>query len=360
MQVNQVNTITRRHFLRHSALFTSGLSVVSQASRDARAQGEPVSFDLHTHPGAFYNRGRPIYPGDSAVRKTVGGMRAVSLTGAFFSLVSDAPLIARTSTGVVPRGTYGLGEGQAEYRRQLANLHALLKTTDAFLATRSSDLLRAQREHRVAAFLACEGGECLDGQPERIDQLYADGVRSIQLVHYVPSVLGDLQTQPRQHGGLSALGKAVVKRASTAGMIIDVAHAAFDTVRDVASHTSAPILLSHSILKIDEGRPLAARAISEEHAKLVAKTGGVVGAWPSSFNASFAEFATNTKRLIDVVGIEHVGLGTDMDGNAKPVMSEYAQVTDWAEALQATGLSRADVAKVLGGNVQRVLAQVVG
>lgn len=354
--------INRRRFLQNSLLATAGLSMMpgAVASGEALAQVATVSFDLHAHPGAFYNKERPAYSGDSAVVKTIEGMRAARLTGAFFSLVADLPLIARTPTGIVPHGTFGVGEGEIEYRRQLTNLQALLKTTDAFLATRSSDLLRAQREKKVAAFLACEGGECLDGQPERIDHLYADGVRSLQLVHYVPNALGDLQTQPRQHGGLSALGKAVVTRATAVGMVIDVAHASFDTVRDVVSHTSAPIILSHSILKIDDSRPLAARAISEEHAKLVAKTGGVIGAWPSGFNASFDEFVANTKRLIDVVGINHVGLGTDMDGNFKPVLSSYAQMTDWAAALQAKGFSRADVAKVLGGNMQRVLKQVIG
>lgn len=354
--------LNRRRFLRDSVLVTAGLSVVPQASLEAlaQAQGEPIAFDLHAHPGAFYNRGRPNYPGDPAVHKTLAGMHDAKLTGAFLSLVADAPLIARTSSGMVPRGSYRTGEGHVEYRRQLTNLQTLLKTTDAFVATRSSDLLRAQREQRVAAFVACEGGECLDGHPERVDELYADGVRSLQLVHYVPSVLGDLQTQPRKHGGLSALGRAVVKRATAAGMVIDVAHAAFDTVRDVASQTSAPIMLSHSILAIDESRPLAARAISEEHARLVAATGGVIGAWPSAFNASFDEFVANTKRLIDVVGIDHVGLGTDMDGNANPVLSSYAQVTDWAAGLRTRGLSQSDVAKVLGGNVLRVLRQVIG
>ena len=355
-----MTTINRRRFLQDSALAAAGLSLMPGASGEALAQSEPILFDLHAHPGAFSSKGRPAYPGDSAVLKTVEGMRAARLTGAFFSLVADAPLIVRTPKGIVPAGTYGVGEGALEYRRQLTNLKALLKTTAAFLATRSSDLLRAQREQKVAAFLACEGGECLDGQPERIDQLYADGVRSLQLVHYVPSVLGDLQTQPRQHGGLSELGKAVVKRASAAGMVLDVAHAAFDTVRDVALHTSAPIILSHSILKIDDSRPLAARAVSEEHAKLVAKTGGVVGAWPSGFNASFDEFVANTKRLIEVVGIDHVGLGTDMDGNFEPVLNSYGQVADWAAGLMAKGLSKADVTKVLGGNMQRVLMQVIG
>ena len=354
--------INRRQFLHNSLLASAGLSLMppAVAAPESSAQSDPITFDLHAHPGAFFSKGRPEYLGDAAFVKTVTGMRDARVTGAFFSLVADAPLLALTPTGVVTRGVYAVGDGAREYSRQLEVFKALLATSPAFLATRTADLRRAQRERKVAAFLACEGGEFLDGQPERIDQLYADGVRSLQLVHYVPSALGDLQTQPPQHGGLSALGNAVVKRATTAGMVLDVAHAAFDTVRDVASRTSAPIILSHSILKIDESRPLAARAISEEHAKLVAKTGGVIGAWPSGFSASFNEFVGNTKRLIDLVGIDHVGLGTDMDSNFKPVLSDYAQVKDWAAALQATGFTHSDVAKVLGGNMQRVLKQVIG
>lgn len=354
--------INRRRFLQDSLVASAGLSLapaVAGAS-DALGQGAPVSFDLHAHPGAFMMKGSPEYPGDAAVMNTVVGMRDARLTGAFFSLVADAPLLERTPTGIVPRGAYASGDAAREYRRQLNLLREVLAVAPAFLATRSSDLLRAQRDRKVAAFLACEGGEFLDGKAERVDELYADGVRSLQIVHYVPSDLGDLQTQPRHHGGLSTLGKAVIKRATAAGIVIDVAHASFETVRDVASQTSAPLILSHSILKIDDTRPLAARAITEEHAKLVARTGGVIGAWPSGFNASFDEFVANTRRLIDVVGIDHVGLGTDMDSNFKPVLSAYAQVADWAAGLQAKGLTRAEVAKVLGGNMQRVLTQVVG
>lgn len=352
--------INRREFLKDSLVATATLSLIPAAARGASGQGTPISFDLHAHPGAFFDKGRPEYAGDAGVVKTVTGMRDAGMTGAFFSLVADYPLIERTPTGIVARGTFAAGEGAREYRRQLDILQGLLATTPAFVATRTSDLLRAQRERQVAAFLACEGGEFLDGRPERVDQLYADGVRCLQLVHYVPSILGDLQTHAPQHGGLSAIGKAVVKQATAVGMVIDVAHASFETVRDVASQTSAPLILSHSILKIDDSRPLAARAISEEHATLVAKTGGVIGAWPSGFSASFEEFVQNTRRLIDVAGIDHVGLGTDMDSNFKPVLSEYAQVKDWAGALRAKGFARSDVEKVLGGNMQRVLRQVVG
>ncbi|MBI3567930.1 MAG: membrane dipeptidase [Gemmatimonadetes bacterium] len=354
--------ITRRRFLQDSMLATAGLSILPATGAFAEpAQPDAyLSFDLHTHPGAFFNKGRPEYAGDAAAVKTVTNMRDGRLTGAFFSLVADAALIELTPTGVVTHGEYAAGEAAREYERQLATVAAFMKTVPAFQATKTSDLLRAQREGKVAAYLACEGGDFLDGKPERVDRLYADGVRSLQLVHYVPSALGDLQTHAPQHGGLSPFGKAVVKRMNATRMLIDVAHASFETVRDVVSLTSAPIILSHSILKMEESRLLAARAISKEHALLVAKTGGVIGLWPSGFNASFAEFVDNTKRLIDVVGIDHVGLGTDMDGNLKPVFTSYTQLGDWASDLQAHGLTRAEAAKVLGGNVQRVLGQVIG
>lgn len=352
--------INRRQFLVDSLVAGAGLSLAPTVVASAGAQDDPIVFDLHAHPGATFAKGQPEYPGDAGIVRTVTKMQDARVTGAFFSLVADAPLIALTPTGVVTRGAYGAGDGAREYDRQLADLRTLLKTTPAFIATRTADLSRAQRERKVAVFLACEGAEFLDGQPERVDQLYADGVRSIQIVHYVPNVIGDLQTQPRQHGGLSAVGKEVVKRAAKVGIVIDVAHASFETVRDVTTLTSAPLILSHSILKMNEGRLLAMRAISEEHAMLVAKTGGVIGAWPSGFNTSFDEFVDNTKRLIDLVGIDHVGLGTDMDGNLKPVLGDYAQVKDWGAGLRAKGFSRSDVAKVLGGNMQRVLQQVIG
>ena len=64
-------------------------------------------------------------------------------------------------------------------------------------------------------------------------------------------------------------------------------------------------------------------------------------------------------RLIDVVGVDHVGLGTDMDGNFEPVSSNSRQLPDWVAGLQSKGLSEADLAKVVGGNALRILGQVL-
>jgi len=230
----------------------------------------------------------------------------------------------------------------------------------ASIATRVPDLRRAQREQTLAAFPACEGGEFPEGRPEAVDVLYADGVRSLRRVHYMQNDLGDLQTQPAQNHGLSTTGKAVVRRMNAVGIVVDVAHASHDTVRDVVSLTSAPILLSHSLPKADDSRPLSARTITEEHARLIAGAGGIVGAWPSGFNSSYADFVENTKRLIDVAGIDHAGLGTDIDGTFKPVFGSYEQLADWTTALRDRGFSASDLKKLLDDDVQRVLQKVIG
>jgi membrane dipeptidase len=361
---------SRRTFVRGSLAAVASatlLPLVAGASRAHAASGpslmpsaDALTFDMHLHPGAFFYKGAPQYAGDNFVMKTLAEMRAGGMHGGFMSVVSDAPLIQIGANGVTVRGAFEPGEAVREYERQLALLRDLLPKGKARIVTSVTEWERAHADGLVGAWLSCEGSEVLDGDPERIDRVYADGVRSIQVVHYVPNAAGDLQTQPAAHGGLSPLGKAMVKRMNARGMVIDVAHAAFATVKDVVSLTSAPIMLSHSILKIDDARPLNVRAISPEHAKLVAQTGGVIGAWPSATNASFDEFVDNTKRLVDVVGVDHVGLGTDMDANLRPVLATYTQFPDWIKALGTRGFSAAEVEKLAGGNMVRLLRRVTG
>ncbi len=353
--------LSRRRFLREGALAAAGASILPGfvTPRIGLQEADDLSFDLHAHPGAVFNRGRQAYGGDGAILQTVTAMNEGRLSGAFFGLVADAPFLEITSTGVKVSGSYGPGDAWKEYQRQLGALKELLTTVPATLATKPADLDRAVTSKKVAAFLACEGGEFLEGDPGRLEPMHADGIRSLQLVHYVPNILGDLQTAPAQHNGLSAAGKAVVKRMNQLGMVVDVAHASQKTVQDVMEISTAPIILSHSILKADEARPISARAISADHAKRVAQTGGVIGAWPSGFNTSFEDFVQNTLRLIEAAGVDHVGLGTDMDGNFKPVFSSYTQLPKWAGALRAKGLSRDEVTKVLGGNMRRVLGKVI-
>ena len=82
--------------------------------------------------------------------------------------------------------------------------------------------------------------------------------------------------------------------------------------------------------------------------------------WPSGFgNASLAEFVDNTLRMVATVGVQHVGLGTDMDSNYRPVIDRYAQVGVWLDGLLQQGLDRTQVAMIAGGNASRLLSRVV-
>ena len=119
-------------------------------------------------------------------------------------------------------------------------------------------------------------------------------------------------------------------------------------------------MLSHSVLTMESDRPIPQRAITKQHARVVADTGGLIGMWPSGFNRDFDEFVENTKRMVDVVGIDHVGIGTDMDANYKPVLTSYSEFPDLSQALMAKGLTGEEVAKIMGNNAARVIRQVIG
>ena len=348
----------RREFIQSTLTALAGTSLLGLKGIDSIPPIDYLTFDFHSHPGLFPTKGTEAF-GEAQLTKTLAEMKTGQLTGAFFSMVADMKLIKVGPEGVKPVRSYDANEAWNEYTRQIKIVKELITNASIKFATQRNDLNDAFREKTTAAFISCEGGDFLEGQPDRIDKMYEDGVRSIQLVHYHPNELGDLQTEPPQHNGLSNSGKEVVRRMNKLKMIIDVAHATFETTKQVADVTDSPIILSHSILQTAGNRPLSKRAITIEHAKVVAQTGGVIGAWPSGFNTSFEDFIDNTLRLVDAVGVEHVGLGTDMDGNFKPVFASYLQLPQWINALKAKGLKEDEVKLLVGGNANRVLMKVL-
>jgi membrane dipeptidase len=317
-----------------------------------------AAFDLHCHPGNFLRRGEANYEGDQAPAGTISEMRDGSLAAGFFSIVADSKILGRDAKGIVVNRAFAAGEPWADCKRQLTNFDDLVRREKIGFASSVRQMEAVRNRGQLAAFLSCEGGDCLEGKVERLDDLYQRGVRSFQLVHYAQNTLGDSQTNPPVYNGLSTFGRDVVRRLNRLGMVVDVAHATFATVKATVDSTTAPIVLSHSHLQ-SESTPHP-RLITVEHARLIASTGGVIGAWPSGFaNRTFADFVDQTMRLVDAVDVDHVGLGTDMDGNFQPVFSTYRQLPDWIAALRAKGLSEGDVAKIAGGNALRVLQQVL-
>ena len=152
----------------------------------------------------------------------------------------------------------------------------------------------------------------------------------------------------------------MIRACNRIGIVVDIAHGTFDLVKHAASVSTKPLVLSHTSLA---NRPLPfSRLISPDHARAVAATGGVIGIWPpSSVFPDLPALAAGIARMVDATGIDHVGIGTDMNGlTAPPAFASYRQLPDLASALLARGFGAEEVRKLLGGNYARVFAASIG
>ena len=166
--------------------------------------------------------------------------------------------------------------------------------------------------------VAAEGTDFLEGRLDRLEQAFAEHrLRHLQLVHYRANELGDIQTDPPEHGGLTDFGAEVVRTCNRLGMVVDVAHGSFQLAKRAADVTARPLVLSHTALSARPGP--RSRFVTADHARLVARTGGVVGVWPLAGPApTLRSYAENIALMVAAVGIDHVGIGSDMQGLLGP------------------------------------------
>src|SRR5216683_314890 len=312
-----------------------------------------LSFDLHSHPGLFASTASDTLAGHRRSAE-VGLVKVISLTA-----TSDAPVIARSASGGlrVTRQPQP-GELYASMWRQMDLLRTWSAGAGMPLVLRAEEL-GVPASAPVRGILAVEGCDFLEGRVDRVQEAFDRGIRSLQLVHYRVNELGDIQTEAPVHGGLTAFGKDAVREMNRLGIVIDVAHARFEVVKGVVATTTQPIILSHSNIMESSGW---VRFISPEHARLVAGTDGVIGAMPIIFGRRSDDipgYVHFVSRLVDAVGIDHVGIGTDMDGiSGGAIFTSYSRWPNLAAALVDHGYRPDEAAKVLGGNAQRVFRKV--
>jgi len=322
--------------------------------------------DLHAHPGRCFLRGLDdtdhltALLGADTCDASVAEIRSTGMAAVSFATVADLRVIGfRPDGGLHAVRPFDDGEAYADHRRQLAGLHGLAHHHRLPLVRTADDIIAAHRAGDCALFVACEGADFVEDHLERLDEAHAAGVRSITLVHYRQNEFGDLQTEPPIHGGLSPAGRGLVREMNRVGLLIDLAHATHETTLGVLEESSAPVMISHTHLGgAAHDNP---RLVSAEHAEAVAATGGLVGAWPAGVSSeTFDDFVDEIARLVDAIGVDHVAVGTDMDANYQPVMTEYRQFGAVQDRLQARGFTPAEVDRVLGANAVELIRAVCG
>ncbi|GAA4960887.1 dipeptidase [Kineococcus glutinatus] len=209
----------------------------------------------------------------------------------------------------------------------------------------------------VGAMLALEGCQALEGDLDNLDVLVAAGYRMVGLHHLADNELGG-SAHGRHRGGLTRFGRDVVRRAQSRGVVVDVAHSSPAVVRDVLDVTTAPVVVSHTGLRSVWDNP---RNLSDELARQVAATGGLLGITffePAVDGDDVAAVARTLRRAADLVGVEHLALGSDFDG-AVTTPVDVTGLPLLTAALRRHGFSGPEVAAVAGGNALRVLGRVL-
>jgi membrane dipeptidase len=317
-----------------------------------------ISVDLHAHPGRFFLRDLDSKAmGPSFEAQAVDDIIAGQVSAVLFSCVSDLVLLAPSATrGLIAGREFAAGEAWGDYLRQIRALRAIMTSGAAGRGLTPDDIKQAAKSKTTACIMSVEGGDFIEDRLDRLTQAHGIGVRAITIVHYHTNQIGDPQTEAPVHGGLTKTGRSIVKEMNRLGIMVDLAHASFHTVRDAVAIATRPMMISHSnVTTPDKSHP---RLITPEHGKLITAQGGLIGSVPSGIGqTTFADWIESVLRLIDVFGIDHVAIGTDMDANYRPVFQNYR---DWSlipSALLARGVMPRELAQIMGGNFLRFFEQ---
>ncbi len=270
------------------------------------------------------------------------------------------------------------------------------------LALTTADMDRIRSEGKIASMIGVEGGHSIENSINVLRQLYSDGARYMTLTHSKSLEWADSCTDTEKCGGLSKFGEEVVREMNKLGMLVDISHVSADCMRDVLKVSTAPIIFSHSSVYAIANHP---RNVPDDVLKLTKQNGGVVminfyNAYvhpvdaerskqyyslkndlerrfpddPEQVEAELKRWLTanagtsecTVHDVIDhidyvtkLIGVDHVGLGSDFDGVPKlpkqlEDVSTYPVIT---QGLIDRGYSDDDIRKVLGENLMRVFRQ---
>lgn len=259
-----------------------------------------------------------------------------------------------------------------------------------FLVKRAGDLRRAQQEGRLGVILGFQGASPMGDDLTNLTIFHRLGVRVIALTYMERNLLGDGCLEP-ENLGLTHLGRQAVREMNRLGIVVDLSHVGERTSLDAASISDGPVVLTHSNARSLCDHP---RNASDELIRAVAAKGGVIGLTPyapilsptSSLGtrSTMQDLLTQVEHVVDLVGIDHVGIGTDMfeakgatewNATTKRRYPEsvsayeyenlrtvgFESLDKWpaltAHLFQA-GYSDADVSKILGGNWERAFNHI--
>jgi membrane dipeptidase len=399
------HTMNTRTKLLAAALATTTLAACAHQPAQ-RAPAHPLTLDTHVDIPLDYMREPRFDVGhDTPLLVDLGKMERGGLDSAFFVVyVGQGPLTPE-----------GYADAMAQADRKFSAIAMMLdKYPDRIRAAHTPSEVRDNHARGLlSAMIGVENSYSLGHDLGRIDTFFDRGARYLGLVHVGNNDLCSSANPDTKHGepalnspgdaGMSDFGRAAVARANALGMMVDISHASDNCVRDAIAASKAPIIASHSssralvdvprnlpddllraigadggviqavaykeFLKQDPARAAAEAALqaevarqsgdaeydSEKHDYLPAMAEGMARIEREHPLASLDQYMDHIQHMVDVAGIDHVGIASDMDGGGGITgWMDASQTANVTAALRARGFSETDIGKIWSGNLLRV------
>ncbi len=322
-------------------------------------------------------------------------------------LQTDIPRLRAGGVGAqfwsvyVPGETLQEGTSLAQTLEQIEVVHAMIdRYRDDFeLALTSDDVERIHSAGKIASLIGVEGGHSIENSISVLRRLYGLGARYMTLTHNVTLDWADAANDKAQHGGLTAFGEEVVREMNRLGMLVDLSHVAPSTMRHALRVAAAPVIYSHSSARAIADHP---RNVPDDILPLIAANGGVVMVnfyssfvvpesaardaeamrlrvelerrldadqadaevrrWKRSnppLRGTIHHVLDHIDHLVQVAGVDHVGIGSDFDG-VSMVPEQLEDVATYpliTQGLLDRGYGEQAIRKIMGGNVLRAFRE---
>ena len=353
-----------------------------------RFKGDPSALDLKSDTSHL-----PFPAGGAALMTDIPRMRAGLMGGQFWSVWIPSDMKG-------PEAVQTTLEQMDLVKRMAARYPA-----DFEMAYTAADIRRIHQAHKIASMIGIEGGHQINNSLASLRQMYDAGARYMTLTHTLNTAWADSATDAPAHHGLTSFGIEVVREMNRLGMLVDLSHVSPETMKAALAASEAPVIYSHSSARAIDDHP---RNVPDDILRLVAANGGVVmvnfapgyvsdernrwdadqAAEATRFNsppfvglyigqperakaaladweakhprprATLSQVADHIEHIRRVAGVDHVGLGSDFDGigDTPAGLEGVDKYPALLEELMRRGWTDADIAKVAGENVLRVMA----
>ena len=328
-------------------------------------------------------------------------------------LMTDIPRLRRGHVGAqfwsvyVPVATAGYEAVQMTLEQiDLVKRMVARYPADFEMAYTAADIRRIHRAHKIASLIGIEGGHQINASLAVLRQMYDLGARYMTLTHTTRTPWADSATDQPEHRGLTGFGTEVIHEMNRLGMLVDLSHVSPEVMRAVLTTSEAPVIFSHSSTRALVDHP---RNVSDDVLRLLAAHGGVVminfvpgyvsaesqrwdadrgaekarldnppygglyigqpersaaalAAWDHAHpkpKATLEQVADHIEHARTIAGVDHVGIGSDFDGIPEPPrgLESVDRYPALLAELMRRGWSDADVAKLAGGNLLKVMSE---